>query len=481
MRFDWDILDSLLRKTLSDFSMAGVSVSVRDGEKEYHSASGLSNIEAGISSSPDTVYGIASSSKAFTATGIGILADRGLLDLDDTVIKHLPDFRMYDPYVTENLTIRDILCHRCGLPRHDFMLELRADDGPEEIVHALRCLKPAHPFRYRFNYQNHMFGLAAFLVEKISGESFEDFITENIFRPLGMDSSYVFGDRLADDTPVKSVPYSFSSGKFTRVPWNYGHPDTGAGCVYSSTRDMLKWLRFRIKGDERLLSDSMRRELQSPQMLIKPGELTAFDCPEKTSSAYGMGWLIESYQGFTIIHHSGAINGYRSGQLFVPEKDIAISILTNSASTDGKDALLYTLLDLLLGLPDGNWTARYKKAAAALTEGFEKRKAHWKAAAESTASNAFSPEEYAGRYRDPGYGELVLTSSGDSLTALVNKAEYPLIHLGRDRFVLVFDRWLEAFDIVFARDAAGRISGVDVFCEPALQDDPVRFEPIGGR
>ena len=231
MRFDRDILDSLLRKTLSDFSMAGVSVSVWDGGKEYHSASGLSNIEAGISSSPDTVYGIASSSKAFTATGIGILADRGLLDLDDTVIKHLPDFRMYDPYVTENLTIRDILCHRCGLPRHDFMLELRADDGPEEIVRALRYLRPAHPFRYRFNSQNHMFGLAAFLVGKISGESFEDFITENIFRPLGMDSSYVFGDRLADDAPVKSVPYSFSSGRFTRVPWNYGHPDTGAGCI----------------------------------------------------------------------------------------------------------------------------------------------------------------------------------------------------------------------------------------------------------
>lgn len=474
MGFDQKVLDELLAAAARESEVASVSVSVWDGEREYHGAAGWANAEDRIPATPDTIYAIGSSSKAFTAACIGILADRGILKLDDPVIKHLPDFKMYDPYVTEHLTVRDMLSHRCGLPRHDFMTQTRVDGDTEELVHALRYLKPTAPFRYKFYYQNLMFGLASYLIEKVGGQSYGDFVSDNIFTPLGMKDTYAFGDEIPDEDPRKSVPYDVKDGVYKRLAWPYGYIDKGAGCIYSTTRDMLKWLRFRIHGDESILSDAIREEMQSPQMLTEQ-KIDLKTCPEKTASAYGMGWFVESYRGFRIVQHGGAWYGYKSGQLIVPGSDIAISVLTNCNAFPVEEGLVYSILDRILGFPDADWTRRFQEPRRKFKEEFYEKRDECLQQEEELKC---SPAEYCGTYRDPGYGDLVFKEEGGQLILYLSQTPHTLVCRGEDRFTLIYYRWLQFFEICFKRDAEGRIVCAEMVPEPELPDETVRFMKI---
>ena len=219
----------------------------------------------------------------------------------------------------------------------------------------------------------------------------------------------------------------------------------------------------------------MRKELQSPQMLIKNGELDSFDFPEITSSAYGMGWIIESYQGYRIIHHGGTLDGYRSGQLFVPGRDIAISVLTNSNAADGKEALVYTILDRLLDLPEGDWWNRYRQENLKAIAAFNKEVDEARSVSESQKGFPHPAEEYAGIYYDPGYGKLSITEQAGELRTFLGDIEVPLIYQGEDRFLMSMELWLQNYDTVFLRDDSGKISGVNIVFEPELPDDPIHF------
>ena len=303
-----------------------------------------------------------------------------------------------------------------------------------------------------------------------------------------MDSTFAYGDMIPDDDPRKSTPYDVKDGGFCIMPREYGRSYAGAGSIYSTTRDMLKWLRFRLYGDGSVLSDAMRKELQSPQMLIKEGELDSCCFPEFTSSAYGMGWIIESYQGCQIIHHGGALDGYRSGQLFVPGRDIAISVLTNSNAVDGKEAMVFTILDRLLDLPDGDWWRRYREENLKAVETFHKEVEDARAVkdnlperdelpgGDNPAGSWFQAENFVGTYHDPGYGELCFTERDGELHAFIGDIEVPLIYQGDDRFLISMELWLQNYPAVFLRDDSGIIRAVDITFEPELPDDPIHFE-----
>ncbi|MBQ6662568.1 MAG: serine hydrolase [Firmicutes bacterium] len=473
-------LQRLLDHALATCDATSLSLSCWDGSEVVSCAKGLAVCEKDIAATPDTLYSIGSSTKAFTAASIGILVDRGLLDLDEPVKTYLPDFRMADDYVTEHLTVRDILCHRCGLPRHDISLDFREEDSIEEMVKSLAYLKPAFPFRYRFHYQNHMFILATLLVEKVSGQDFSSFVRDHIFRPLGMDSSYVYGDEIDPDDSRLSAPYDVMDGKVKSVPRTWLKQAAGAGSFYSTTKDMIKWLRFRIHGDEKVLSDRMRLEAQSPQMVIKKGEMQSYSFPEITSSDYGFGWFVESYRGVLTIHHGGALNGYRSMQLFVPEKDIAISALTNSNAIDAVESITYDLLDLLLGLPACDWLGRYRKITLDMRKDYATQLAELqkKKAELAASSSSGEPADYAGIYEHPGYGKLPFTVEGGVLRAHFAGEAYPLFSTGPDQFTLLHEEYLLAQEFTFLRGEDGKVTGFESALEEMLPDEMMHFTRI---
>lgn len=470
-----DALARALHAAFDRFETPCVSVSVWDGEKELHGAQGLSDVERGISGSPDTIYCIGSSTKAFVATAIGILADEGRLSLDDPIRKHLPSFRAYDPYVTEHLTIRDMLCHRCGLPRHDFTFDNQPDFTPRQMAEVIGSIQPAYPLRYHFSYQNHMYMLASVVVEDLSGQRWGDFITGRILKPLGMDSTYIFGDDIPDEEPRKARPYESKNGVHTRLPYNYVHNAASAGSLYSTTRDMLKWLRFRLEGNTAILSDAMRRELHTPQMLIKPGEMGGCDFPEISATAYGLGWFVYSYRGRVLVHHGGAIDGFRSMQAFLPKEQVAVSVLTNSNSTEAVNSLCYTLLDLMLGETDADWNTRYRARLTAQREAFAKAAEEIAQAAQSGGCACTEPEAYTGVYTERAYGSIEVLKGAGGLVLRMGSGDYPLQYQGGDRFALLMEMFLFSFPVTFRRNDAGRVMAVDIPFEPDLPENPIHF------
>ena len=471
-------LQAIVDEACAFFDTAtSLSVSIWDGEDVTSAAAGYSNAETGALATPDTLYSIGSSTKAFTAAAIGILVDQGKIDLDEPVRKYIPEFKMYDEDVARMLTVRDTLCHRCGLPRHDLAWVMQPDLDYRALVPLIQYLPPKWPLRYHFYYNNFMFILASVLVERVSGESYDDFVKKNIFEPLGMNASYVYADQIPDDDPRKSMPHDGKDHEFHVIPRMTLRNAAGAGSIYSSTPDMIKWLRFRLHGNEKVLSDKLRKEAQSPQMLIKEGEMFPWQFPETVLSTYAMGWFVESYRDFTIIHHGGTVDGYRSMQLFVPGKDIAISALTNGNAPEATDSIAYKLVDVLLDQPDGDWFNRWKKITEEMKEEAEKGLQELKKKQEE-GGVPFTIADYVGNFRHPGYGTLRLVDKDGELYTRVDSYDCPLICDEGGQFVLIVEAFGMPIPVTFKRDEAGKVTSVEIPFEPEMPDEPICFTRV---
>lgn len=470
MKFTQEKLQIIIDEALTLFDRApSISVTIWDGKDITGAACGFSRIEAGTLATTDTLYCIGSSSKAFTTTAIGILLDQGKLSLDDPVRKHMPDFQMFDEETAKNITVRDILCHRSGLPRYYMSLVLHPELTHREMVRLIAGQQPKSPLRYRFGYSNYMFTLAATLVECVSGESFERFVKTHILDPLGMDSTFIYADRIPDDDPRKSSPHEGRGKNIKSVPRMALRNSTGSGSIYSSTNDMIKWLLFQLHGDERIISAKSQAEIHRAQMLIKHGEIVPWDFPETGLFAYGLGWFIQDYYDFTLYYHDGAVRGYRSMQLFVPKHDIAVSILTNSESTDLVFALGYKLADLILDLPETDWYSRYKEECrglvgseeALLREQEEKRSGH---------RSLITASDYTGSYKHPTQGTLNIEEKNGELFANIENNPSPLFHIKDDTFMFVINEIGFHCELTFNRDAGGKVDHVSFAAEPELPE-----------
>lgn len=463
-------LQKIADEALTLFDRApSVSISIWDGKDITSAASGFSRIDIGTPASPDTLYCIGSSSKAFTTTAIGILIDRGQISLDDPVRKYMPDFQMYDDAVADNLTIRDILCHRSGLPRYYLSLMLNHQLTNREMVDLIADQQPKSPLRYRFGYSNYMFMLAATLVECVSGETFDRFVKTNILDPLGMDSTFIYADQIPDDDPRKSSPHEGRGKNIKSIPRMALRNSTGSGSIYSSTKDMIKWLLFQLHGDERIISSATLSEIHRAQMIIKFGEIVPWDFPETGLFAYGLGWFIQDYYDLTLYYHDGGVRGYRSMQLFVPGKDVAVSVLTNSDATDLVFALGYKLADLLLELPEVDWYSRFKEACRSLVGGeeafLEKLKTE-----RNDHSSLITPSDYTGKYSHPTQGTLCIEEINGELFVNIENNPSPLFHSKNDTFILVINEVGFHCEMTFNRNEIGKVVNVDLPTEPELPD-----------
>jgi CubicO group peptidase (beta-lactamase class C family) len=418
--------DDYVKAQLAAWEVPGLAVAVVKDDAVVL-ARGYGARQLGESAPVDekTVFPIASCSKAFTAAALAMLVDEGRLSWDDPVTKYLRDFRLADDYATREMTVRDLLCHRSGLPRYDLVWYGTGADRAE-VLRRLRFARLNTSFRSQFGYQNIMFVAAGEVIPAVAGKSWDDFVTERLFKPLGMtaSSTNLAGLRAAGNAAVGHLRLE---EKIEVVPYRSVDNAGPAGSINSTAADMARWLRLQLNGGvfdgERLLTTASLREMHSPQTVLRTsgmgpeGERWAQIHPGSRLLTYGLGWVVREYRGRVVVQHGGSIDGFRSLCVLVPEERLGFVVLTNRGGHSLPEALCQRLLDAYLGGPEKDWGAEmlaWQKAGEEQTRE-NKRKAERERLKDTHPS--LPPEGYAGTYRDALYGDLRIVKEGDTLQA----------------------------------------------------------------
>ena len=469
-------LDAYAAHAMDTFGAPGMAVAIVEGDRIYTRAYGVRELGAPQRVDEHTTFPIGSNTKAFTATALAILVDRGKLAWDDRVIDRLPGFKMYDAYASQEMTVRDLLTHRSGLGlgEGDLMFVPTTTRTRADLVHALRYLKPATSFRSVFAYDNILYSVAGELIEGVSGRSWEDFVKEQIFTPAGMSDSAVSFEGQGPDHVAQHARTSEAIrgiGPLSVLePGHESGASAPAGSIFSSAADMGLWLRLQLAhgalGDgKRLFSEAASREMWPPQTIIPISPVPApVAMIQPNFEDYGLGFFIQDYRGHKIITHSGAILGGLSALVIVPEKNVAFAVMINSEDSGARWSVFYHLLDHYLELPSSDWPALYSQA-------FEKIRAD---AVRTLASNrvAAHPERgpslplaaYAGDYRDPWYGVATISPSASGLRIRFTATpgmEGALEHVQYDTFRTRWtDRNIEDAYLTFTLDPKGAIAAI---------------------
>lgn len=446
---------------------------IKDDKIVFCGGSGFSNIDKEMEADEDTVFPIASDTKAFVAEAIGILVDEGKVEFDKTVKSYIPEFEMFDSYVTQNLTVRDMLSHRCGLPGHDFMFLLNLHQySREHIMKAFKYLKPSFPFRYKMQYQNHMFGLAGYLIERVTGQKWSEFVRERITEPLEMTSTnFSIGEIKGQEN--RALPYQFINEEVTEMPYDDISEVVGAaGSMNSNIKDMLKWVRLNLNRGQWegkcIISGNSIDQCHKPQTIV--GDMRNWKFSEIAFQSYGLGWFAESYRGHRVVHHSGSIQGFCSMVSFIPEINAGFVILTNRDCNRTPSILQYSLYDMLLGYETGEWSNRFKKTIENEKTEYEE---YYSGLIDSSPKNTEPSLElnmYEGMYRDEAYGEIEIMSENNKLVFKSTGLDLGLDHLCYDTFLLVDHDRLITIPLQFKKDVSGTIVAFEMGCEPELRE-----------
>ncbi len=430
-------LDAMAADALKAFNAPGTAVVIVHEDKVvYLKGHGVRELGKTEPVTEDTIFQIASCTKAFLAMLIAMLVGDGRMDWDDPVRKHVPYFRLSDPLADENVTIRDMLCHRTGLSRHD-LLWFRSPLGPEEVIRRIGQVKMTSSFRSTWEYANIPFmaaGTAVSLVEKKPlGESFK----ERIFTPLGMKTA---SGNAADFLKATQRATGYRTGDKgeleSTAPIIYD--SRGAGDIMASPRDLGQWLLFQL-GDgtfdgKRLVPAKHFHETHAPQMVVKLTPTLKNTYPETNQLSYGLGWFVLDYQGHPLLMHGGSLPGFRTLTVLVPKAKLGLVVLTNRNPTFLPEALARTVIDRYLNLPEKDWNAYYVKQEKNQTAEKNKKEASVKAKRVAGTKPSHDLKTYAGTYENPAYGKAVITEGKDGLSIRWSSFDLPLNHWHYDTF-----------------------------------------------
>ncbi|HXD86469.1 MAG TPA: serine hydrolase [Urbifossiella sp.] len=441
--FDSKPIDQVVEKALRAFHTPGAAIVViKDGKVVHLKGYGVRKHGTSDPATPDTVFAIASCTKAFTATLTAMLVEEGKLKWDDRVHDHFPAFRLSDELMDREVTIRDLLSHRTGMPRHD-MLWAGRDAGSEDLILRWAQAKPSTSLRSTWEYSNVPFTTAGFIAGKLSDSDWGAAIKKRLFEPLGMTSSSTAATAARTAANHATPHYRAIGGKIHAMPWDEIDHAGGAGCINSTARDMGRWLQFQLGGGrfegKRLLSEKLFQETHTPQMIVKrEGSMTtAF--PKKTTKFinYGLGWFISDYRGLMCVSHSGSLTGFRAQVMLLPEKKIGVCVFSNCRPSWMTEAIAKTALDAALGLPDDGWV-KFHTSAAALAD-FQTTMDRKKR--ESTRKPNTKPSlplaKYTGTYEEKAYGSAKVSRDEDGLLVSWGRYVFRLEHFHFDTFTAV--------------------------------------------
>jgi CubicO group peptidase (beta-lactamase class C family) len=410
--------DEYVNKAIKAWDVPGVAIAiVKDDRIVYAKGFGVRELNKPTLVDEHTLFAIGSSSKAFTAASLAILVDEGRLKWDDPATKHLPGLQLFDPYSTRELTITDLLSHRSGLTRGDRLWYGSVYDR-NEVLRRVRYLKPSWSLRSRYGYQNIMFLAAGQIIPSITGKSWDEFVRERIFTPLGMKSSNT-SIKSFDGVTNVATPHSKINDKVQIVSWRNIDNIGPAGSINSNVEDMAQWVRLQlgegVYQNQRLLSAAGIKEMRTPQTIIRIEGPQASLYPEAHFLTYGLGWFLSDYRGRKLIEHGGAIDGMRAEVAMVPEEKVGLVILTNLNGTILPQALMYKIFDFYFNAPQRDWSTELLKAMKNLED--QAKAAEKKAEAERVqgTSPSLALEKYAGTFQSEMYGESKVAFENEKL------------------------------------------------------------------
>lgn len=363
-------IDALVNRTLKTFDVPGIAVCVIKDKKIVHAKGyGVRSLNTKQLVDEHTLFGIASNSKAFTAAALGMLAEEGKLSWDSKVTDFIPEFKMHDPYVTAEFTLRDLLTHRSGLGLGAGDLMFWPDENnftKTDIIHNLRYLKPVSSFRSKYDYDNLLYIVAGEVVARASGMSWEDFIQKRFFDPLGIRTAAPSFRLLKDKSNVID-PHFYVEGKLQVIRRDWSENANAAGGIYASVTDMSKWLLALLNGgrhgEQQLFSPATLRELWSPQTILRTGSPGPYNTQ---FAAYGLGWVLNDIKGHKQVSHTGGLAGIVTQTVIIPDLDLAILVYTNQQSGAAFSAISNTIKDSYLGgKAHEDWVDFYHKRVSA--------------------------------------------------------------------------------------------------------------------
>jgi CubicO group peptidase (beta-lactamase class C family) len=461
-----DGLDAYIERGMRDWEVPGLAIAVVHGDSVVF-ARGYGVRELGGSDPVDehTLFAIASTSKAFTTAALGMLVDDGRIAWDDAVTDHLPGFRLADPHVTREITLRDLVSHNSGLERHD-QLWISAPFDRDEILRRARHIPRANGFRERYGYNNIMFITAGEVVGAAAGTSWDDFLEARVFAPLGMARS-TSRSAVVDRRDNVSASHNRHEGRLQATPRRDYDNIGGAGAVFSSAREMAEWVRLHLNGGvvdgRHLLEEETVREMHSAQTVMPMDATFRARFPGTRSRAYGLGWYLQDYHGTPLVHHSGSINFTRTHVGMLPEHGVGVVVMANLSSSNLQQALVYRVLDAYLGQAPRDWSGHFLEASRAASERSEARERETEAARIPGTSPALALGAYAGTYTSDLYGEMPITLE-DGALVLRYAPDYvaDLEHWHHDTFRAVWRRAGYGSTLLsFTLDARGRITGME--------------------
>ena len=482
----------------TSFGIPGVAVTVvENGRPTLARGWGVREVGTTKPVNADTVFATGSTGKAFTAAALAVLVDQGKIRWDDKIIDHMPYFRMYDPWVTREMTIRDLLVHRSGLGlgAGDLLFVPNSDRSRKEITLALRHIKPASSFRSQYAYDNILYITAGQLVEEVSGLTWEQFMRRHVFGPLAMNNSTIGPAELAAsrnraephariDGPVRGLGTQVKLGPESDLA-----PAAGpAGGLAISANDMTGWLqaqlgRGKIAGTDRnLFSARNSEEMWNPVILTPEDQFPAEFSPVAPNfQTYALGWTVQDYRGAKLIWHRGAVFGSLAAVAMLPDQNVGIYVAANSEEGEIIRGLVYELLDHYLGKPRANWPERFRQFRLSRTQEAAKFLAA-PAAQPAKAGPSLPLSRYAGDYEDPWYGKISVRENGGRLTIDFPRSRGmngQLEHWQYDTFRTNFvDKQIEPAFVTFGVGPEGQVARVTMKAVSPIADFSYDYQDL---
>ena len=486
-------IDSLTELVLKTFNVPGIAVGVvKDGKLIHAKGYGVANLSTGKKVDENTLFGVASNSKAMTAAVLGQLVDEGKIKWDDRVTDYIPEFKMYDPYVTDAFTIRDLLTHRSGLGlgAGDLMMFPDGSDfTKKDIIHNLRYLKPVSAFRTKYDYDNNLYIVAGEVVARASGKSWEDFVEQRLMRPLGMTKTAASLYRLKDKTNAVR-PHAPVDGKLQVLDIDWSESANAAGGIWSNITDWSKWVMVQMNhgkyGDSlqnKVFTDETHEETWSAQTIINAKAVAPYNTH---FAAYGLGWFLSDVKGYKQVTHTGGLAGMVTQVVMFPELNLGIIVFTNQQVGAAFSAISNTIKDSYIGVTGYDWVkimhdrvVSGEEEAKKINEEVEKSIK----SEQAKSSGKFNIEPYLGTYRDTWFGDMEVSTNNDK--AWLTSKRSPKLkgelfpYKGNTLIVRWLDRTMDADAyVMFTTDMDGKPAGMTLKAISPLTDFSFDFQDL---
>ena len=471
-------LDGLAAEAMAEWQLPGLAIAVvQDGETALLKAYGQRDVEAGLPVTTQTQFTICSITKTFTATGLAMLVDEGRLDWTKPVRDYVPEFRLQDPVATDRITVRDLLCHHSGLPRHDWIW---MPDGLSraQMLSAMRCIEPSRDVRTDFQYSNLGYNAASIVAERASGLAWEDLTRTRLAEPLQMSMTFTAEDLAAAHDAA--APYAMHRDRRQRTKlWPIRA--TAAGAINTSITAIANWMTFLLGegafNGARLLSPALVREMQLPRVHAGAPGFAEFG-----HSHYGLGFASFTYRGEPVVGHSGGWIGWSTLMRLIPARKLGVAVFTNLGGAPVPGILINRVFDRVCGKEPVAWLDRLRdlRRKALAQEGVDEQTQ--KTVRKSDTQPSHDLAEYAGHYDHPGYGQMIITRTGDTLHWAYRGLEAPLSHRHYDTFEvprLPYELNPDRLPITFTTDRDGNIASLSTQLEPMVADIVFRRAPAG--